>query len=216
MECTHGVNKDSKNVKLMAQAKGIRVHRYLDDQLAWHNIQTFLALCHDLGWILNLQKSELVLIQVFDIIGYQYDLKKGWLGPHQTGLKIKGKIPSGKANFLREATNVSDRFLIRLSSYEANLVAPQKSPASSRVTGKRIHFPRSFHVHLTWCLEEFEALVYPAHSADLYKCIKQRLEHLLSELHHKRILLVPESKLNMNFLERKAVLPKRLVKRVHF
>ena len=71
-----------KEVKLMAQSRGIRIHQYLDDWLVraptkescHQDTQSLLALCQELGWIVNLQKSELEPKQVFDFVGYQYDL----------------------------------------------------------------------------------------------------------------------------------------------
>ena len=80
-----------KKLKLMAQERGIRIHQYLDDWLIralcretclQHN-QTLLALCHDLGWVVNLKKSELIPQQDFSFIGYQFNLscplrRDGW------------------------------------------------------------------------------------------------------------------------------------------
>ena len=47
----------AKEVKLMAIHKGIKIHQYLDD---------LVKMCQDLGWLVNLEKSELELKQVFD------------------------------------------------------------------------------------------------------------------------------------------------------
>ena len=78
-----------KKVKLMAQAKGIRLHQYLDDWLIWsqtkepcsYQTQALLTLCQELGWVVNLHKSELDPKQVFDFVGYQYDLNQGVVLP---------------------------------------------------------------------------------------------------------------------------------------
>ena len=56
-----------KEVKLMAQSRGIRIHQYLDDWLirgptkesCHQGTQSLLTLCQELGWVGNLQKSEL-------------------------------------------------------------------------------------------------------------------------------------------------------------
>ena len=69
----------------MALQKGIRIHQYLDDwlvrarshQTCCQYTQTLAALCQDLGWLVNMEKSELDPKQVFDFVGYQFDLKEG-------------------------------------------------------------------------------------------------------------------------------------------
>ena len=78
-----------KEVKLMAQGKGIRIHQYLDDwllrapspEICLQHTQTLLALCRQLGWIVNMTKSELVPKQVFNFVGYRFDLVTGWVLP---------------------------------------------------------------------------------------------------------------------------------------
>ena len=79
----------AKEVKLMALQKGIRIHQYLDDWLvraSTHNTclqhtQTLVTLCKELGWLVNGEKSELVPQQVFNFVGYQFDLKEGRVRP---------------------------------------------------------------------------------------------------------------------------------------
>ena len=71
--------KAVKEVKLMAQTRGIRIHQYLDDWLfrapCWETCldqtQTLLDLCQKLGWMVNLKKLELVLQQEFN---YHFNL----------------------------------------------------------------------------------------------------------------------------------------------
>ena len=80
-----------KEVKLMAQSRGIRIHQYLDDWLiraptkesCHQGTQSLLALCQKLGWIVNLQKSELEPKQIFEFVGYKYDLSQGLVLPTQ-------------------------------------------------------------------------------------------------------------------------------------
>ena len=63
----------AKEVKLMALQKGIKIHQYLDDWLvrsqsqeeALVNTQAVVDLTQSLGWIINLEKSELNPPQVF-------------------------------------------------------------------------------------------------------------------------------------------------------
>ena len=80
-----------KEVKLMAQSRGKRIHQYLDDwliqaptkQSCHQGTQSLLALCQGLGWVVNLQKSELQPKQVFEFVGYQYNLSHGLIKPTQ-------------------------------------------------------------------------------------------------------------------------------------
>ena len=65
-----------KEVKLMAMHQGIRIHQYLDDwlvrarshQACLQHTQDLVALCQKLGWLVNLEKSELEPKQIFDFI----------------------------------------------------------------------------------------------------------------------------------------------------
>ena len=74
----------AKEVKLMAIHKGIRIHQYLDNclvrarshQACLQYTQELVEICQKLGWIVNFEKSELGPKQVFDFIGYQFDLRK--------------------------------------------------------------------------------------------------------------------------------------------
>ena len=73
----------------MALQRGIRIHQYLDDwlvratshQTCLQHTQTLIALCRALGWLLNKEKSELDPKQVFNFVGYQFDLREGKVRP---------------------------------------------------------------------------------------------------------------------------------------
>ena len=79
----------TKEVKVMASQRGTRIHKYLDDWLVWarshqtclQHTATLVAICQDLGWLVNIKKSKLDSKQVFDFIGYQFDLKEGKFRP---------------------------------------------------------------------------------------------------------------------------------------
>ena len=70
----------------MAIHKDIRLHQYLDDwlvtvrshQVCLQHTQDLVERCQKLGWLVNLEKSELEPKQVFNFVGYQFD-------PHRTG-----------------------------------------------------------------------------------------------------------------------------------
>ena len=57
----------AKEVKLMAMHKGIRIHQYLDDwlvrarshQVCFQHTQDLVKMCQQLGWLVNIEKSEL-------------------------------------------------------------------------------------------------------------------------------------------------------------
>ena len=79
------VHCGSKQVKLMAIHKSIRIHQYLDDwlmrarshQICLQHTQMPVKMCQNLGWLVNVEKSELEPKQVFNFVGYQFDLKSG-------------------------------------------------------------------------------------------------------------------------------------------
>ena len=75
----------AKEVKLMAIHRDIRIYQYLDDwlvratshQACLQHTQKLVEICQKLGWLVNLNKSELDPKQVFDFVGYQFDLQAG-------------------------------------------------------------------------------------------------------------------------------------------
>ena len=79
----------AKEVKLMAIHKGIRIHQYLDDwlvrarfhQVCLQHTQDLVKICQELGWLVNLEKSELEPKQFFNFVGYQFDLTAGQVQP---------------------------------------------------------------------------------------------------------------------------------------
>ena len=81
---THG-QVVGMEARLIALQKGVRINRYLHDwlvrsrshQTCLQHTQSLVAICQDLGWLVNMEKSELDSKQVFDFVGYQFDLKEG-------------------------------------------------------------------------------------------------------------------------------------------
>ena len=79
----------AKEVKLMAIHRGIRIHQYLDDwlvrarsrQVCLQHTQDLVKLYQELGWLVNLEKSELEPKQIFDFVGYQFNIKAGRVRP---------------------------------------------------------------------------------------------------------------------------------------
>ena len=80
-----------KEVKLIAQARGIKIHQYLYDWLlqapcqetCLQHTQTLLDLCQNLGWVVNLKESELVPQQEFNFVDYHFNLSRGLVKPTQ-------------------------------------------------------------------------------------------------------------------------------------
>ena len=70
---TLGVHCNNKEVKLMAIHKLIGIHQYLDDwlvrarphQVCLQHTQELVKICQELGWLVNLEKSELEPRQIF-------------------------------------------------------------------------------------------------------------------------------------------------------
>ena len=80
-----------KEVKLLALQQGIRLHQYLDDWLirapskeeCHSQTQALLSLVKDLGFVVNLKKSELHPSQRFDFLGYHFLLDLALVKPTQ-------------------------------------------------------------------------------------------------------------------------------------
>ena len=90
-----------KEVKLMALSRGIRLHQCLDDWLiraqsqeeAQVNTQTVVDLTQSLGWIINLEKSEVKPTQGFSFVGYEYHLDSALVKPtEERWLKLQDLI----------------------------------------------------------------------------------------------------------------------------
>ena len=69
----------AKEVKLIALQKGVRIHQYLDEwlvrvrshQTCLQHTQTLVAICQELGWLVNMEKSKLDPKQVFNFKDHQ-------------------------------------------------------------------------------------------------------------------------------------------------
>ena len=92
-----------KEVKLVLQSRGIRVHQYLDDWLLTANTRhqcqlhtkELLHVVQELGFVIKFEKSELEPTQKIDFLGYHFDLIQGKVFPTENKLKILKKICSG-------------------------------------------------------------------------------------------------------------------------
>ena len=221
----------AKEVKLMAIHKGIRIHQYLDDwlvrarshQICLQHTQILVKLCQDLGWLVNMEKSELEPKQVFNFVGYQFDLRSGRVRPTpdrwqslqekiQT-LLILPTCPVRQFMSLIGLLTATEKQVylgrLHMRPIQWHLKNNWRVPESLE---KVIPLPRSLHPHLRWWLEESNVLqgqpLHPIkHALQIFTDAskKEGLGAHLNKLTARGSWSVPESKLHINYLELKAV-----------
>ena len=223
--------KVAKEVKLMAQARGIRIHQYLNDWLlrapcpetCLLHTRTLLDLCHRLGWVVNLTKSELVPQQVFNFVGYRFDLSQGLVKPTQE----RWMVLSQKINDLLNQQVCSVRQFMSLIGL---LTATEKQVVAGRLhvrpiqwhlkrhwhvpesLEKIITFPQSLHPHLRWWLDPSNVLkgqpLHPLqHALQLFTdASNEGWGAHLGDFTARGLWSTQESALHINLLELKAVL----------
>ena len=164
----------AKEVKLMALQKGIRIHQYLDDWLVRATshqtcLQTLVALCRKQHWLVNKEKSELDPKQVFNFVGYQFDLREGKvrLTPERRQT-LTDKILSILScpvcpvrqfmSFIGLLTATEKQVhlgRLHMTPIQWHLKNSWRVPESLE---KVIPVPRSLHPHLRWWLEKSNVL----------------------------------------------------------
>ena len=179
-------------------------------------------MCQDLGWLVNLEKSELETKQVFDFVGYQFDLRSGRGRPTPDRWQsLQDKI---QALLLLPACPVRQFMsLIGLLTATAKQVHlgrlhmrpiqwhPKNNWRVPEFLEKIIPLPRSLHPHLQWWLEESNVLqgqpLHPVkHALQIFTdASKEGWGAHLNEFTARGSWSVPESKLHLNYLELKAV-----------
>ena len=197
----------------MAQARGIRIHQYLDDWLlrapcpetCLLHTRTLLDLCHRLGWVVNMIKSELVPQQVFNFVGYRFDLSQGLVKPTQERwIALSQKI---NKHLNQQVCSVR-----QFMSLIGLLTATEKQVVAGRLhmrpiqwhlkrhwrvpesLEKTIPLPKSLHPHLRWWLNPDNVLKgqftpITTRSSTVYQRLKRRLGCSLRRLHSKRPLV---------------------------
>ena len=167
----------AKEVKLMATQKGIRVHQYLDDWLvrvSSHRVclqhtQILVKMCQRLGWLVNVEKSELEPKQVFDFVGYQFDFRSGQVRPtldRWQNLQDKIlEILSSPACPVRQFMSLIG--LLTATEKQVHLGRLHMRPIQWHLKNnwsvpesleKVIPIPRSLHPHLQWWLDKDNVL----------------------------------------------------------
>ena len=171
----------AKEVKRMALQRGIRIHQYLDDwlvratshQTCLPHTQTLVALCQNLGWLVNKEKSELEPKQVFNFVGYQFDLREG---------KVRPTPERWQA--------LTDKIL-RSSSHETHTMALEEQLEGTGITRKGDTRPQVTPSPLKvvaggkQCASRSTITPSKTCSADIYRCIKRRVGRSLKRKHCK-------------------------------
>ena len=205
-----------KEVKLMAQARGIRIHQYLDDwllrapspEICLQHTQTLLALCRQLGWVVNMTQ-----VRVSSQTGLQF-CRLPVRPDHRPGSTHSGPVgnPSGEIEVHERPSpvygstvHVLDRppdghretSVCRSPSYEAHSVAPEETlacPGSPResYSGPPVA-PSSFGlvVGRGQCAERSTPAPSSARRSTIYRRLKRRLGRTLRRLHCKGRLVPP-------------------------
>ena len=180
----------TKEVKLMALQKGIRIHQYLDDWLVrasthdtcLQHTQTLITLCQDLGWLVNREKSELVPQQVFNFVGYQFDLKVGRVRPtEECWQTLTDKIRS----ILSDPVCPVRKFMSLIG-----LLTATETTDTATDTGSQVPPPPSKVVAGgKQCATRSTITPSKTCSADLYRRIKRRVGRSLGRPYCKRNLV---------------------------
>ena len=220
----------AKEVKLMAIHRGIRIHQYLDDwlvraksyQICLQHTESLVKICQELGWLVNLEKSELEPKQVFDFVGYQFDLWSGRVRPTPDRWQsLEDKIQtllSLPACPVRQFMSLIG--LLTATEKQLHLGRLHVRPIQWHLKNnwrvpeyleKIIPLPRTLHPHLQWWLKEDNVLqgqpLHPVkHALQIFTdASKEGWGAHLKELTARGSWSVPESKLHINYLELKAV-----------
>ena len=165
----------------MAIHRGIRTHQYLDDWLVrarsqhicLQHTQILVKMCQDLGWLVNLEKSELEPKQVFDFVGYQFDLRSGRVRPTPDPWQsLQDKL---QALLLLPACPVRQFMsLIGLLT----------------TTEKQVHLGRLHMRPIQWHLKSKKKKKKKLEGTrNFYRRIKRRVGRSLKRVHCKRVLV---------------------------
>ena len=186
---------------------GLSTVRATSHQTCLQHTQTFVALCRELGWLVN-KKSELEPKQVFNFVGYQFDLREGkvrptpdrWQTLQDKILSILSGVP-GPAVHVPHRTSHSHRKAspLRLISHETHTVALEEQLEGTGITRKGDTRPQVTPPPLKvvaggkQCASRSTITPSKTCSADIYRRIKRRVGRLLKRTHFKG-KLVPSRK----------------------
>ena len=184
--------------------------------------QILVKICQNLGFLVNLDKSELDPKQIFDFVGYQFNLKAGrvrptpdrWQSLHDKILEILSlpACPVRQFMSLIGLLTVTEKQVhlgrLHMRPIQWHLKNHWRIPESLE---KVIPIPRSLHPHLQWWLQEDNVLtgqpLHPIkHALQIFTdASKEGWGAHLNERTARGTWSLPESKLHINYLELKAV-----------
>ena len=201
----------AKEVKLMAIHKGIRIHQYLDDwlvratshQACLQHTQVLVKMCQCLGWLVNVEKSELEPKRAFNFVGYQFDLESSRIRPTpdrwqslQDKILMLISLPACSVRKFMSLTTDGHRKTSApgQTAHETDPVASQKQLENTGVLGKTDSSAQistsSFAMvaERRQCPHRPATTPYATCSANLYRRIKRRVGRLLKRVHCQRNL----------------------------
>ena len=175
-----------------------------------------------LGWLVNLDKSELVPKQIFNFVGYQFDLRTGRVRPTPDRWQnLQDKIleimslphcPVRQFMSLIGLLTATEKQVhlgrLHMRPIQWHLKQHWRIPESLE---KVIPIPRSLYPHLQWWLQKDNVLtgqpLHPRkHALQIFTdASKEGWGAHLNEFTARGTWSLPESKLHINYLELKAV-----------
>ena len=227
---SHGVHCHSKGGKAYGHSEGYKDPPIPRRLVGESHIPPGLSpaytvlvqMCRHLGWLVNIEKSELEPKQVFNFIGYQFDLQSGRVQPTPDRWQsLQEKIlelVSRPACSVRELMSLIG--LLTATEKQVHLGRLHMGPIQWHLKRnwripesleKRIPLRRSLHPHLQWWLEEDNVLtgqpLHPLqHALQIFTdASKEGWGAHLNEYIARGTWSLPESKLHINYLELKAV-----------
>ena len=189
-------------------------------QICLKHTQTLVALCQDLCWIVNMEKSELNPEQGCDFVSYQFDLRKGRVRPtldrwQSLTEKIR-ELLVGLTCPVRQLMSLVE--LLTATEKQVHLGCLHMQPIQWHLKQnwrvlesleKIKPVPRALHTHLRRWLEESNVLqgqpLHPLkHAVQVFTDTSK--EGWGAHDHTARgTWFLPESKLHISFLELKVV-----------
>ena len=122
-----------------------------------------MKICQDLGWLVNVEKSELEPKQIFNFVGYQIDLESGpvaELAGKNTGTSLPTGVFGKGVHVLDRPVNSHKKQVhlgrLHMRPIQWHLNSNWSIPESLE---KVFPLPRSLHPHLQWWLRKDNVLI---------------------------------------------------------